>query len=360
MKVIHILTDTNIGGAGRHLLAILEFYDRTAFDIEVVLPVGSRLTPLAAALDVPVWEVPHIQDRSFSVKGFFALYQLLKGKKADKADIVHTHASLSGRLAAKIHGISVIHTRHYCVTKSVARGSVLNLGSVFSDKIIAVSPEITDTLTASGTKPENIATIYNGVPPLKELSYEEKSAVRTRYGISGSAFVVSQIGRLDPIKGCDHMLDAAKLLSHDEEIVLLLAGDGPIKEHLHSRIKQESINNVLMTGFVADIEEIFAITDLQINSSYTEATCLSLLEGMSLGIPAVATNVGGNPYVIVAGKSGLIVPYGDPDAIARGVLEIKNDENLYKKLSAGAVDEYNKRFRVEDMVGQIEDVYRAI
>jgi len=353
MKILQILTDTNIGGAGRYLMALLANYDRSSFQMEVILPIGSRLTPELTALDVPVLEVPYIGDRSFSVKAVGVLYRLM-GKR--KPDIVNTHASLSGRLAAKLRGMTVIHTRHHCVGGKDRVGFINNF---LSDKIIAVSPEVEAGLIKSGTKPSHIITIYNGVPPVKTISQEKKDSIRARYGIKADSFVISQIARLDPVKGHDHTLDAAKLLIKEPSIVILLAGDGPMQQHLKRRIKEENIKNVVMAGFIPAVEEIFGITDLQVNASYTEATCLALLEGMSQGIPAIATKVGGNPFVISHGQNGLLVPPKNGDALGSAALKLKNDPKLYSQLSLGADREYNNRFRADIMARSIESLYRG-
>ena len=358
MKIIHILTDINIGGAGIYLLALLKFYDRNAFSIEVVLPVGSRLTPSVKALDVPVIEMPHIQDRSFSVKAIGTLYQLFKKRNPN---LVNTHASFSGRIAAKLLGLPVIHTRHYCIQSFSFKHKLLGYVShFFSDRVIATSQEAAAGLIKTGTKPSNITTINNGAPPIQALSQEKRAAIRMRYGIADSAYVISQVARLDPIKGHDHTLDAAKLLACDPDIVVLLAGDGPLEAHLRRRIETESINNVVMAGFVSTVEEIYNITDLQINASYTESTCLALVEGMSLGIPAVVTDGGSNPRVIADGERGLVVPCGDGTALAEAVFTIKKDPALYQRFSEGAAEEYDKHFRADNMVRQIETLYQSV
>ncbi|MCL2398695.1 MAG: glycosyltransferase family 4 protein [Defluviitaleaceae bacterium] len=357
MKILHILTDTNIGGAGRYLLALLESYDRDNFQMEVVLPIGSQLAPAITALDVPVLEAQYISDRSLSAKGIGSLNHIIKERKPD---LVNTHASFSGRIAAKLQGIPVIYTRHYCVPKDKSgKGKASFINNIFSSGVIATSPEVEAGLIATGTKPEHITTIYNGVPPVKSISDEEKLTLRTHYGIAPDTFVISQIARLDPVKGHDHTLDVAKLLANDPNILILLAGDGPLKDHLSRRIKEESITNVLMIGFVSEVEKIINITDLQINASYTETTSLALLEGMSLGIPAVVTNGGGNPYVISDGEQGLVVPCGDAEALAKAVLKIRGDPELYQQMSNKSLETYNKNFRADNMARQIEALYKT-
>ena len=356
MKILQILTDTNIGGAGKYLLALLGSYDRAQFSMEVVLPKGSRLIPEVTALDIVVHEVPYIDDRSFSFKGVWKLYKVIKNIRPD---IVNTHASLAGRIAAKLAGCRVVFTRHYCV--AISKWGFLN--NIFNDGIIAVSPEVARGLTAIGTNPDKITTIFNGVPPLQEISIDERTRIRNDYGISASSFVISHIARFDGIKGHDHVLDAAKILMKESrfknQMVILLAGDGPLEEHIKNRIREEEIDNVVLAGFVpsSKIYEVFNITDLQVNASYTEATCMALLEGFSLGIPAVATDVGGNPYVVTP-NCGVTVPPSSGYTLAKTIIKIQDNKALYKKFSDEAKKMYDKKFSADIMTRQIEDLYR--
>ena len=350
IKVMHIITDANIGGAGSHLLTFFPVADRDSFSYEVALPVGSKLIP---QLDVPYTELPHIAARSFSVKGLWALYKLIKQKSPD---IVHTHASLAGRIAARLCGCKIVHTRHSVFAPSGRSFAFLN--QRLSDAIIAVSPAAKENLVQMGIKPESISVIYNGIKPLRRYSEEEKADIRVKYGIKPNAFVVSQLARLVDIKGHDYTLDAAKKWPN---ITVLIAGDGPHEAHLRRRVKEESISNVIFLGFIDKVADIHNISDLQINTSYgTEATSYSLLDGMSLGIPAVVSDFGGNPYVITDGKNGLIFPQKNADALAEAVLQIKNDTDLHNRLSKGALKEFKSRFLIEDMAKHMEALYQNL
>ena len=100
-KLIHIISDSNIGGAGRCLVNYLRCHDRSRFDTSVILPRGSLLIPEIAALDVPYFEVDGIAEHSFSPEAVGSLCPLLR---REKPAIVHTHGSFSGRLAANLCG----------------------------------------------------------------------------------------------------------------------------------------------------------------------------------------------------------------------------------------------------------------
>ena len=359
MKILHIITDSNIGGAGKLLLAFLDTFNRDEFDITIILPQKSRLISEISARNIKFIEAKHIAEKSFSFKSLCELYYLIF---KIWPDIVHTHASFAGRVAARYLRRRVVYTRHYAVQNVENMGffrKKLNFifAQMFSDAIIATSQEAYDGLIKSGVAERIVAMIPNGVLPVRTMDEREKSEVRVRYGISSEAFVVSQIARLSTEKGHVFTLDTAKILMEDSEIIFLLAGDGPLEEDLRLQISEKGIKNVIMAGFVSDVDEIINISNLQINSSFTETTCLALLEGMSAGIPAVATNVGGNPQVISHEGNGLLVPVKNAQAMAKAIKKFKSNKDLYDNCAQNARKIFKAEFDSKIMTQKIQEIY---
>lgn len=110
LKIYHVLTDRNIGGAGRWLLNYLKYCDRKTYDVRVVLPADSQLCPVVESLDIPVIKMDAMADSSYDKKALAPLTELFR---KDKPDVVHTHASLTARMAAKKAGVPrIFHTKH--------------------------------------------------------------------------------------------------------------------------------------------------------------------------------------------------------------------------------------------------------
>jgi len=212
IKILHVITDTNIAGAGDLLLHLLDAYDKSTFIMEVVLPQNARLTPLLAKRGVTYYEAPNIADVSFSFAGIRTLRKLIK---KIKPDIVHTHASFSGRKAAKQCKVKVVHTRH-CVfpiaswKKRFPVRQILGLiNNNLSDLIIAISPPAAQNLVDMGTKASKIRTLFNGTPPARSYSIDEIKSLKQKYEIPPDTFVFSIMARLTEVKGHDDILDAA-------------------------------------------------------------------------------------------------------------------------------------------------------
>lgn len=365
IKVIEVSSDTNIGGAGKCLLTLLKNFDYEKFTVKVVLPYDSLLKAPIEAMGVQVIEVNGIADKSLDFK---AIKELKRIFKAEKPHIVHTHASMSAKIAARFAGAKVIYTRHsvFPPPKSISKGigKVINgaVNNYFSDGIIAVAEAAKQNLTDTGIDERKIRVVLNGVDALKKRTEDELSELRKRFGVTDEK-VISIVARLEDIKGHMYFIEAANmLLKKGINAKFFIAGTGSYEEALKARVKELGCGeNVIFTGFIKDIESLMAITDIQVNASYgTEATSLALLEGMSLGIPAVVSDFGGNPGVIKDGENGFIVPMKNSEAIAEKVGELIGDTKLYEHISDTAAKMFKEGFTSEIMTRNTEKIYEDI
>ena len=364
LKVINVISDSNIGGAGRMLLVFLRNYDRDNIDMKVLLPTGAALIPEIESLGVRCITDGGLREKSFDRA---AVKRLKKIFRQEKPDIVHTHASMSARIAAKAAGSRIVYTRHSVFPNSAfkTRFPVKQLyGAVndyYADAVIAVSPAASDLLAEAGQSPKKIKVIYNGVDPLARPGAPERAAARAEYGLGAECFLCGIFARLTPVKGHDYVLEAASSLKNETAIKFVIAGTGEIEEHLKKTADGMGLKNVVFTGFLSGVETLMGACDLQINASYgTEATSLSLLEGMSMGIPAVASSFGGNPYVISHGENGLIFPEKDAGALAGAIMSVYGDRGLYERLSENSLRIFKEKFTASKMTENIERLYYSI
>ena len=141
IRVLNIISDTNLGGAGRVLLNYAKYRDRSRFDMSVILPRGSVLRDMLEPMDIPVYEIDGMADRSFDRADVGKLKEMIR--RIDP-DIVHTHGSLSGRIAARACGKKIVYTRHCAFpVKSYMRhgpgrwaNRIFNMH--YADRVIAV------------------------------------------------------------------------------------------------------------------------------------------------------------------------------------------------------------------------------
>ncbi|MGN1408891.1 MAG: glycosyltransferase [Eubacteriales bacterium] len=364
IKVLNILTDTNIGGAGRLLVNYLHNFDRSKFDVKVVLPRNSQLKPYVEAENWEVMEICGGADKSFDLSAVREIEKLIR---LYKPDIVHTHSSFSGKLAAYLTRVPCrFYTRHCAFPQpkklTTFPGKQLNgfINNVLSTDIVAVAKAAADNLTETGVSGDKITVIINGVEEVRRTTQEEQSELKKTLGIGAGTFVCGISARLEEYKGHKYLLESAKIVTERHpNTVFLIIGGGSEEENLKNQAEELGISDkIIFTGFVHDVAPYYNIMRLNLNcSTGTETSSLALSEGMSLSIPAIATTYGGNPYMISDGVNGFLVPERDPVAMADKICLLIESPDLLLKLSSGAREMYEKKFTAAAMTRQLENLY---
>ncbi len=371
IKVLNIISDTNIGGAGKVLINYAKYRDRDGFDMSAAVPVGSMLIIPLKEQGVTVYEVDAMADASFDRKAIGKLRSLIKDVDPD---IVHTHGSLSGRIAAKRCGKKIIYTRHCAfpvksyMKHGPGRWANFLINMHYTDRIIAVGDATRDNLIESGIPARYIDTMMNGTEPVTLPSEEECLQIRKSYGIDEKDFVVGIMARIEIYKGHDDILEAvAKLAEEGRSIKLVIAGTGTYEEAFKIRVsemiaeKKLPEGTVIFAGFISEIDKILAVMDVQVNASFeSEASSLSIIEGMSAGIPSVVSDCGGNPALIEDGENGYVFPARNTDALASCLRRIADDKELAARLQEGSKRIYEEKFTGKIFAQNIEAVYKNL
>ncbi len=366
-RVLHVISDTNIGGAGKYLITYCRNRNKEKFDISVALPKNSKLIPELKETGVNLIELDGLKDNSKDLKAYFAIMDVIN---EIEPDILHTHASVVARFAGKFAKCKpkIVYTKHCDFEPSSIydNGIVQKLfGSFtkhFADRIIATSEHSRINLIKQGIDDSIIVTIPNGTDGFNRLSQSQIDKIKNKYGIKDEK-VVGYVARLVELKGHKTLIDSVKLLKQKSvNIKCVIAGDGDYKEELQEFVKSRELeNDVIFTGFVSDVEEILNIFDVQVNCSYlSETTNLALLEGMSIGIPTVATNIGGTPDMITDGKNGYVVPIKDSQQMADKIYEIITNYNLYSDLKMNSVNIFKEKYTSDKFARSIEEVYENL
>lgn len=365
-RIIHIISDSNIGGAGRCLVNYLRCHDRSRFAVSVILPRGSLLIPEIAALDVPCIEADGIAERSFSPAAVRTLSEILR---REKPHIVHTHGSFSGRIAAKLAGSSIVYTRHsaFPVSPRLQKGVLHHLngwvGGFFADVVIAVSPAARENLIQSGIAPKIIRLVGNGVAPLSPAYPEHLASLRASWDIPETCFVAGYPARLEDYKGHDLLLEAARNLKQQgRNFRILIAGKGNQEQALREQAESMGLSDrVHFLGFVENMAGFLGILDVQLNcSTLSEACSMSIIEGMSLGLPTVASRCSGNPWLVEDGVTGLLFENHDAAALTNALSRLMDDPASVQTMGRAAREAYDRRFTGEIFASNLERVYDDI
>ena len=363
LKVLQVCSDTNIGGAGKCILTYLKHCNRNEFEIAVVLPQNSLLKEKVEELGFKVFEIDAMAEKSMDIR---AISKLLAVFREFKPDIVHTHASMAARIAARLYGAKIVYTRHSVfppspkLTKGLGKSLSGIANNSTADKIIAVAEAAKDNITAIGVDNKKIEVILNGVEPLTPYSEEQMTKIRNEYGVSPDTKCTAIVARLNEVKGHKYFIDAAaKLKARGIKAKFFIAGTGDMAEKLRKQILENNLDDyVVMLGFLDNVEPLMNLIDVQANCSFgTEATSLSLLEGMSLGKPAVVSDFGGNPGVIKDGENGYLTPTHDSEVLAERLTALFTDDALYEKMCKRSKEIFNETFTAAKYAENIDNIY---
>ncbi len=364
IRVAEVLSDMNIGGAGRLLLTRFALSDKEQFDERIVLPSGSELCGEFEKLGYTPHTIDYCKDKSCDLSGIVPLYRyFLK----TSPDIVNCHGCLSARIAARLANVPVrIYTRHCAyepsrfMTKNVVKSANKIWSRSLSHKIIAVADAAKSNLVDIGIDEKMIEVIINGVEPIKKYSADEKIRARKELGIPEDAFVCGICARLEECKGIDILLRAArKLLRSNNNYYFLIVGKGSQYIELKELTYALGISDrVKFAGFANDVTPYLNCFDLNLNCSRgTETSSLAISEGMSLGLPCVASDWGGNPHMVRDGYNGFIFPTDNFLRLAELIEKLYENKALYAQMSENSYKRYCEEFTAKRMTRHTEKLY---
>jgi len=339
MRPIRILELRSVRGTGggpeKTILLGTARTDARRFEITVcylrdrrdnVFSVDTR----AAALPVDYIEL--LESHSFDWSIFRRLRRIVRDRKID---IVHAHdykTDLLAWLLSKTEGVTPLSTVHgwtghtprelrfyYPFDKWILS---------FFPKLIAVSTDIRDELVRCGADGSRISTVLNGIDPdAFRRDRAREDVLRGRLGVDRSSFVIGTVGRLEPQKRFDVLIDAfATLHAERPNLKLFIAGDGSLAEALNEQIVRLGLtSSCTLLGHRTDVVDLHHAFDLFVQSSDYEGTPNAVLEAMALETPIVATSAGGSAEIVRDRIDGLIVKPGDVRGLAAAMREAIGD-----------------------------------
>ena len=364
IKVTHILTDSNIGGAGRLLRYFLEKADRERFEYSVILPEDAALIPEIEALGIPVITAYGIADRSSAPE--FQGFLTEKIKKLSP-DILHTHSSRTGRFAGVEAKVPRIILTKHCSDMPSPKLMKFPFKQMLAKEwkktlhgAIATDDSAADSIAAEALPHEKIKVIYNGAPALREISETERSELRAGLSIPDDAFVVGIFARAEKVKGHLTFVDAAqKCIERGlDKVYFLIVGDGSQIDTIRDAADEYS-DRIKICGFVNDIAPLMNLCNVNVNCSVgTETSNLALLEGMSLGVVPVVSDLAGNKRI--AEGCGIVCDRGNSDAFADAIEELYRDEKKLSSLLLASKEKYLEKYTSERMAREVEEYYLSL
>jgi len=306
-----------------------------------------------------------------------ALLKLIRVARAFKPDVVHTHtakAGFIGRQAALAvrPRPAIVHTYHGHVLEGYfgAAKSRLYLEleralARVSDRLIGVSEATVDDLVRLGVAPRERFSVLPLGLDLGPLAEPDDGGLRERtrgeLDVAPEEVLLVFVGRVVPIKRLDVLLRAlAQAGGPGPRLRLALVGDGEERPGLEALASELGIErDVLFLGYRRELRSLFAAADLAVLSSDNEGTPVSLIEAGAAGLPAVATDVGGVGEV-VGEQTGILVPPGDPAALAGALRQMADDPEGRRTYGRAARSRVTERYGAARLIGDVDALYREL
>jgi glycosyltransferase involved in cell wall biosynthesis len=285
-------------------------------------------------------------------------------------DIVHAHEYKSDVLAwalARSTGVVPLATVHGWTGHS-ARERWLYYPCdkrVLSryPRLIAVSTDIRDELVRHGVDPSRITTVLNGIDDHQFRRDRSRDAeARRTLGLAPGDVVIGAVGRLEPQKRFDLLLDAfSRLRTLHPGLKLVIAGDGSLRAPLEAQCRALQLNgSCLLVGHVADVRLPHHAFNLFVQSSDYEGTPNAVLEAMALETPLVATDVGGTRELVEHGTDGLIVPTGQAGTLAAAIESLLADPAKARAMAAHARRRIETDLSFASRMARVEAIYEEL
>ncbi|MCC7369813.1 MAG: glycosyltransferase family 4 protein [Chloroflexi bacterium] len=370
-RVLHILSGGTIGGCEQHVLALLSRLDRRRFEpwlacFEAEPDAATPMLPMFRAAGVRVIDLKATRRTDPA-----AIWRLGRLLRRGQFDIVHAHsfrtelaavcwsklAGLAPRVVRSVHNMDdyYVHPRYSPLLRASACGL---------DRIVAISDAVADYLrTDGGLPPEKIVRIYYGIDPSPYRPDAPPPSRRAGGDPPGESDrpTIGVVARLAPQKGHRVLFDAlpqiaaavpgvhARLVGHEEL--------STVAELRQAACERGVDHLVTFEGFRSDIANVMADLDVFVLPSLWEGFGLVLVEAMAAGRPVVASAVGPIPEIVVDGVTGLLVPPGDPVALAEAITRLLRDPELAAAYGRAGRARVEQELRLDTMVERMEALY---
>jgi glycosyltransferase involved in cell wall biosynthesis len=229
------------------------------------------------------------------------------------------------------------------------------------DCFICASDAIRAMLIADGVPAPRVVTVHEGID-LDRVEAAPPAKLHEELWLPHNAPIVGNVAALVPHKGQRHLVEAAAIVVKAvPDARFVIAGEGELRPALEKQIKDHHLEkHVFLTGFRPDVLSVHKAFDIFVMSSVTEGLGTSLLDAMACGKAIVATTAGGMPEVVEDGKTGLLVPPRDHQAMADAIVTLLADGRARAAMGAAGAGRVRARFSAERMVQETLALYRRV
>lgn len=367
MKVIHLISGGDSGGAKTHVHSLLQNLTRT-IDVTMVCFMEGPFAQEARELGIRTVVLPG--------RNLLRTYHTLKRMIREEGyEIIHCHGArgnMMGALLRRATGLPVVTTVHsdYRLDylgrpfSRLSYGTINTIALRLLDYRIGVSDAMTDLLISRGFDPDKLFTIYNGIDFTPRTPALGRAEYFRSVGLDADedSVVVGIAARLNPVKDIGTLVRGfARAHQTCPKLRLLIAGDGEQMDMLKKLSAELGVERqVCFAGWITDTDSFYHAIDINTLTSLSETFPYSLTEGARAALPTVASRVGGVPYLIEHGIHGLLFEAGDAEGLARCLVSLARDPTLREHLGQRLYQRAKADFSLESTLERQLTIYRTI
>jgi glycosyltransferase involved in cell wall biosynthesis len=361
MKILHINTEKTWRGGEQQTLYLLQSLKQRHIRSHLVCQPASLLAERAQAADIEVFPIAMRGEADLA-----AGRQLRKLIRTYNYDILHSHTSHAHSLAylASI-GCKTCRLVTRRVDFSIFRHSFLRLSGIkyrrMADYYIAISHKIKQVMVADGIAANRIFVVHSGVD-LQRFETVTGNHLISEFNLRPDEKVVINVAHLAGHKGQQFLVRAIpRVVKKIPGVRFFIIGKGQLLAELKALAASLGIaGELVFTGFRRDVGAFYKIADLFVMSSVQEGLGTAVLDALAVGKTVVATNSGGIPEIISDGETGRLVEPSNPEALARGIIDVLQQPEQARRMAARGRELVEKKFSIESMVEQNLVVYRKL
>lgn len=366
-RILYLHNTLGVGGGAEALrLTVLKYIDKEKYDIRLCClvrkgEIGEDIEKLGFNVDVL-----NASDKIYNLATILKLYRYLYRNKIDILQTAFFNVNFLGRIAGILAGVPriIIEEHSYYERYNPRFGFILRrLNKYLSKityKIIACADIVAKSISSEEKIPiDKFCVIPNTVDPERMKLRKNRDILRRELDIKEGEIIVGSIASFAPRKGHEFLIDALQEgIKEFSRIKLLLVGRGSLKDKIAAMVQERGLSeHVLFLGLRQDVPDIISQLDIYVQPSLAEAFSISITEAMSMGVPCVVTDVGGNREIVGNDECGILVPPQDPAALKDAIIELSQNAALRERMGKLARERIANVFNPQRYINSLEELY---
>jgi len=365
IRIVYFQQNLAIGACEEYLRLLMEGIDKEIFEVLCACPRAPVLDPFVKeveGLGVKVYRY------SLSGNSCLRIWRLYSFFREVRPDIVHFNdPCLDGIIAARMSGVAVLIMTHH--TPELNRR--YNLKGRLWERIafrycglnlIFTSEYDRETAVRKDKIPRQRGfVVYYGLPPGRFDREHNKKEVYDEFSLDGECRLIANIARLSPQKGQRYLIDAASLVVKENKSVrFFFVGQGELELELKTLVKEKGLEGYfIFTGYRDDVSRLLSAFEILVMPSLFEGLCFAVIEASAMGVPVIASSVGGMRRSVADGKTGILVPPADSRALAEAILWMLGHPQEAREMGQAGKQHFAELFTQEQMVNNTMALYKT-